>query len=91
MQRANSKATKGKHRERDIKEAEQCFATALARARESGSKSFELRAAMGQYRLSNQKDKRSQGRRVLAEVYDWYTEGCNTPDLVDARSLLHRK
>jgi len=90
-QRANSKATKGKQQERDIKEAEQCFATALARARESGSKSFELRAAMSQYRLSNQKDKRNQARRILAELYDSYTEGFNTPDLVDARSLLHSK
>jgi DNA-binding winged helix-turn-helix (wHTH) protein/tetratricopeptide (TPR) repeat protein len=90
-QRANSKTTKGRHQEPDIKEAEQCFATALARARDSGSKSFELRAAMSQYRLSNQKDKRNQARRILAEVYDWYTEGFNTPDLVDARSLLNRK
>jgi len=33
VQRASAKTTKGKHPECDIKEAEQCFATALARAR----------------------------------------------------------
>jgi hypothetical protein len=71
-----------------LKDAEQCFATAIARARDSGSKSFELRAAMSMYRLLSRKDKRNEARRILAEVYDWFTEGFNTPDLVDARSLL---
>jgi DNA-binding winged helix-turn-helix (wHTH) protein/tetratricopeptide (TPR) repeat protein len=88
VQWARAKATKSKDLERDLTEAEQCFAAAIARARDSGSKSFELRAAMSLYRLSSQKDKRNAARRTLAEVYDWFTEGFSTPDLTDARHLL---
>jgi DNA-binding winged helix-turn-helix (wHTH) protein/tetratricopeptide (TPR) repeat protein len=91
VQRASAKATKSKRQERDITEAELCFATAIARARESGSKSFELRAAMSLYRLSSRKDKRNEARRILAEVYDWFTEGFSTRDLTDARQLLHNR
>ena len=32
--------------------------------------------------------KGSQARRLVAEVYDWFTEGFDTPDLRDAISLL---
>jgi DNA-binding winged helix-turn-helix (wHTH) protein/tetratricopeptide (TPR) repeat protein len=87
VQQANAKGA-GKRSERDVKEAEECFATAIARARDSASKSFELRAAMSLYRLSRQKDKHKEARRILAEVYDWFTEGLSTPDLTDARHLL---
>jgi predicted ATPase len=89
VQRA--KATKGKHPERDFNEGEQCFTTAIERARESGSKSFELRAAMSLYRLSRVKDKRNQARRVLAEIFDWFTEGFNTQDLTEAGRLLGKR
>src|SRR5262249_49187617 len=66
----NSKGIKSKPGERALKEVEQCFATAIARAGDSGSKSFELRAAMSLYRSSNQEDKQNNARRILAEVYD---------------------
>jgi adenylate cyclase len=29
-----------------------------------------------------------EARRTLAEVYDWFTEGFDTPDLREARALL---
>jgi DNA-binding winged helix-turn-helix (wHTH) protein len=90
LQRANAKTPKDKRTERDLKEAEQSFATALARARDSGSKSFELRAAMSLYRASRQNDERNEARNILAEVYDWFTEGFTSPDLIDARKLLGR-
>jgi predicted ATPase len=90
IQRVNSRATKSKTLEPDLKEAEQCFATAIERARNSGSKSFELRAAMSLYRSAREEHKRNKARRILAEVYDWFTEGSSTPDLADARHLLNR-
>jgi hypothetical protein len=30
-----------------------------------------------------------EAHRILADVYGWFTEGFNTPDLVEARRLLH--
>jgi hypothetical protein len=31
---------------------------------------------------------RQEAQQCLAPVYDWFREGLDTPDLVDARSLL---
>jgi predicted ATPase len=36
-----------------------------------------------------QSGKRAQAHDLLAPVYDWFTEGFDTADLKDARSLLH--
>ena len=32
--------------------------------------------------------KRDEARELLAEVYDWFTEGFDTADLQEARALL---
>jgi hypothetical protein len=32
--------------------------------------------------------KREQAREQLRSVYDWFTEGFDTPDLRDAKALL---
>jgi hypothetical protein len=32
--------------------------------------------------------RREEGRRELAAVYGWFTEGHDTPDLIEARALL---
>ena len=69
-------------------EAEACFQTAIEVARGQQAKSLELRAAVSLGRLWRDKGKRAQARRLLAEVYNWFTEGFETPDLRDARSLL---
>ncbi len=69
-------------------EAELCFLTAIGIAREQQAKSLELRAAIGLGRLWRDAGKRKQARRLLAEVYSWFTEGFEIPDLRDARSLL---
>jgi hypothetical protein len=31
---------------------------------------------------------RDEARAVLADVYNWFTEGFDTPDLKDAKALL---
>ena len=31
---------------------------------------------------------REKARQVLTEIYGWFTEGFNTPDLQEARALL---
>ena len=39
-------------------------------------------------RLRRQQDRRSEARDLLAPVYDWFTEGFDTPDLKEAKALL---
>jgi predicted ATPase len=69
-------------------EAEACFHQALDVARHQRAKSWELRTAMSLSRLWQQQGKRAAARQVLAEVYGWFTEGFDTPDLQEAKALL---
>jgi predicted ATPase len=69
-------------------EAEQSFLLTLDTARRQGSKSFELRAAVSLARLWTEAGRRDEARDLLAPVYGWFTEGFDTPDLVEAKGLL---
>jgi class 3 adenylate cyclase/predicted ATPase len=69
-------------------EAEAWLQRALDVARRQEAKSLELRAAMSLSRLWQQQGKRQEAHDLLAEVYAWFTEGFDTADLQDARSLL---
>jgi predicted ATPase len=68
--------------------AEACFAQALEAARPQGARTWELRAAMSMARLWQRYGRCEDARALLAGVYDWFTEGFDTPDLRDARALL---
>jgi predicted ATPase len=57
-------------------------------ASERSAKSFELRATMSLARLLATQGKRAAARTMLAEIYGWFTEGFDTPDLKDAKVLL---
>jgi predicted ATPase len=39
-------------------------------------------------RLWQRQGRKTEARRVLAEVYDWFTEGFDTRDLQEAQALL---
>ena len=69
-------------------EAEVCFNQALEVSRGQSAKSLELRAAMSLSRLWQNKSKTAEARELLAGIYGWFTEGFDTPDLVDAKALL---
>jgi predicted ATPase len=69
-------------------EAEAWLQRALDVARRQEAKSLELRAAMSLSRLWQQQGKRQAAHGLLAEVYAWFTEGFDTPDLQDAKALL---
>jgi predicted ATPase len=69
-------------------EAEAWLQRALDVARRQEAKSLELRAAMSLSRLWQQQGKRQEAHDLLAEVYAWFTEGFDTPDLQDAKALL---
>ena len=59
---------------------------AVARALQA--KSLELRAVMSLSRLRQQQGKKEEAHHMLAEIYNWFTEGFNTADLQEARQLL---
>jgi predicted ATPase len=49
---------------------------------------LELRATMSLARLLAKQGERNEARRMLAEIYGWFTEGFDTADLKDAKALL---
>ena len=40
-------------------------------------------------RLWQQQSKKEGARKLLAEIYGWFTEGFDTPDLQEAKALLN--
>jgi predicted ATPase len=69
-------------------EARSCFERAVEIARRQSAKSLELRARMSLARLLAKQGRREEARTMLAEIYNWFTEGFNTADLKDAKALL---
>ena len=69
-------------------EAESCFFAALDVARGQEARSLELRAALSLAQLWKKQGSRDGARELLAEVYEWFTEGFDTADLKAARTLL---
>jgi tetratricopeptide (TPR) repeat protein len=69
-------------------EAEKCFHKAIEIARQQQAKSLELRAVMSLARLWRQQGKQAEARQMLAEIYGWFTEGFDTKDLQEAKTLL---
>ena len=68
--------------------AEASFRKSLEVARSQQAKAWELRAATSLARLRLSQGRSPEGLKVLGVVYDWFTEGFDTPDLKDARRLL---
>jgi hypothetical protein len=69
-------------------EVEACFHKAIEVARNQQAKSLELRAVMSLAKLWQQQDKKKEAHEMLAEIYDWFTEGFDTKDLQEAKVLL---
>jgi tetratricopeptide (TPR) repeat protein len=70
-----------------------CFQRAIAVARQHGARWWELRATVSLCRLlkergATQDGDRAEARLMLAEIYDWFSEGFDAPDLREARALL---
>ena len=68
--------------------AEECFLKAIEIARRQSAKSWELRAVMSLSRLWQRQEKRREAYDMLAESYGWFTEGFDTKDLQEAKTLL---
>jgi predicted ATPase len=72
----------------DPAKVEDSFRTALAIAREQGTRGYELRAATSLARLWRDQGRRAEARDLLAPLYGSFTEGFDTPDLKAAKTLL---
>ena len=70
--------------------AEADFREAISLALNMSAKAWELRATMSLARLLDNQGKRDEARSMLAEIYGWFTEGFDTADLEDAKSLLEQ-
>jgi predicted ATPase len=69
-------------------EAESSYHKARSIARRQRSRALELRASISLARLRCQQGRSNEARDILAPVYSSFTEGLDTADLQDARSLL---
>jgi class 3 adenylate cyclase/predicted ATPase len=72
----------------DAVKVELCFQEALAAARHQEAKSLELRATVSLSRLWQRLGRRAEAYDLLARIYGWFPEGCDTPDLQEAKALL---
>jgi tetratricopeptide (TPR) repeat protein len=72
----------------DEAEAERCFRTAIDIARRQKARFFELRATTSLARLLKRQGKIEEARVILAEIYNWFTEGFEFADLKDAKTLI---
>jgi len=69
-------------------EAEVYLQQALTIARRQQAKSLELRAATSLAKWWQSQGRRQSAYDLLAPIYDWFTEGFDTADLIEAKSLL---
>ena len=72
----------------DGAKAQAHFERAIAIARAQKAKSWELHAATSLARLWRDQGKRDKAGELLAPVYNWFTEGFDTLDLKEAKTLL---
>jgi len=86
-QKGKPKREKDKTGEHE-KEAEALFQKAIEVSREQQAKSWELRAVMSLSRLLQKQGKKEEARKMLEEIYSWFTEGFDTADLKEGKSLL---
>jgi predicted ATPase len=72
----------------DEAKAEASYHKAIEVARRQSAKSWELRVSIGLARLWHKQGKTNEAQQLLGEIYSWFTEGFDTPDLKEAAALL---
>lgn len=72
----------------DESQADDSLRTAIDTTRRQGAKSFELRAVTSMARLRQRQGRGREAREMLSDIYDWFTEGFQTGDLREAKTLL---
>jgi hypothetical protein len=74
--------------EEDRVQGERLYREAIDAARQTDMLLFELRAATHLARLLQKQERASEARRLLQPIYDRFTEGFETRDLIEARAAL---
>jgi len=69
---------------------EVAFQRAREIAQSQQAKSLELRAATSLTRFWQAQQRSAEARRCLTDIYAWFTEGFDTPDLQAANALIAR-
>jgi tetratricopeptide (TPR) repeat protein len=69
-------------------EFEEMFLKSLEVSRKQQAKMFELRATMSLGRLLKKRGKKAEARKMMEEIYGWFTEGFDFPDLKEAKAFL---
>ncbi len=72
----------------DLKTAEDCLRRGIERFRAAGDRFRELRGATDLARVLRDPGHRGEARALLAEIYNWFTEGLDTRYLKEAKALL---
>lgn len=75
-------------RQGDSNAAQALHVRAFAIAEEQDAKLWQLRAAVGLARLGGAHARRSETRELLSSIYGWFSEGFDTEDLKDAKTML---
>ena len=68
--------------------AEADYLESLAVAVRQQAKSYELRTTMSLGRIWVRRGQTPKATAALSNVYNWFTEGFGTPDLIEAKQLL---
>ena len=68
--------------------AEQLYRNAMSLAQHQGAKLWELRAATSLAQLYRGRNHHTKACDLLAPIYQWFTEGFDTPDLIKAKTIL---
>ena len=66
-----------------------CYRNVIKVVREQKARSLELRASISLARHLADTGRRHEARDLLMPIYNRFTEGFETPDLKDARAVLH--
>ena len=72
----------------DEAQAEACFRQAIEIACRQNAKFFELRTVVSLSRLLQKQGKQKEARKLLADIYGWFTEGFDTSALKEAKALI---
>lgn len=71
-----------------VSQAESLFQQSLSEAENQNARALQLRAATSLSRLYNNSGKADDARQILQPIYEWFTEGLDTHDLLQAKELL---
>ena len=73
-----------------VSEAETAMQQGVDVAQRQNAKSWELRGAVSLARLRQQQGRQREAVALLTPIYAWFTEGFDTADLREAKTLLDK-